>query len=100
MFRRISLSMVKSNLCTTATLGKWQGDRYIQVNFAENIRQLKILGIYGVTTIHRAVIYKLIVSGILKVLNSPNNENRKSQGRNKLLKKEKMENQNITWSGL
>ena len=32
------------------TLGKWQGDRYtqgnhyIQVNFAENIRQLKVLG--------------------------------------------------------
>ena len=52
------------------TLGKQQGDcyiqgdHYIQVNFAENIRQLKILGsclvmvIYRVTTIYRAVIYK------------------------------------------
>ena len=48
------------------TLGKWQGDRYIQVNFAENIRQLKLLGscpvtvIYGVTAacIYRAVIYR------------------------------------------
>ena len=54
----------------TVTLGKWQGDRYIQgdpyiqVNFAENIRQLKILGsclvtvIHRVTTIYRAVIYR------------------------------------------
>ena len=36
-----------SNLCTTVTLGEWlgnryiQADRYIQVNLAENIRQLK-----------------------------------------------------------
>ena len=41
-----------------------QDDCYIQVNFAENIRQLKILGscpvtvIYRVTTICRAVIYR------------------------------------------
>ena len=34
-------------MCTTVTLGKWQGERYIQgdcymqVIFAENIRQLK-----------------------------------------------------------
>ena len=41
-----------------------QGDRYIQVNFAENIMQLKILGscpvtvIYRVTTIYKAVIYR------------------------------------------
>ena len=39
---------VQSNMCTTVTLGKWQGDCYIQgdpykqVNFAENIGQLKI----------------------------------------------------------
>ena len=39
--------------------GKWQsdryiqGDRYIQVNFAENIRQLKILGSCPVTVIYR-----------------------------------------------
>ena len=39
-----------TNLCTMVTLGKWQGDRYtqgnhyIQVNFAENIRQPKVLG--------------------------------------------------------
>ena len=30
-----------------------QGDRYIQVNFAENIRQLKILGSCPVTVIYR-----------------------------------------------
>ena len=41
------------------TLGKWQGDRYIQVNFAENIRQLNIMCscpvtvIYWVTAIYR-----------------------------------------------
>ena len=45
-------------------LGKRQGDPYIQVNFAENIRQLKILGscsvtmIYRVTAVYRAVIYR------------------------------------------
>ena len=47
------------------TFGKWQGDHYIEVNFAENIRQLKILGSSPVTVIHmyrvtatdRAVIY-------------------------------------------
>ena len=51
------------------TLGKWQGDcyiqsdRYMQVNFAQKLRQLKILGInypvtviYRVTTIYRGVI--------------------------------------------
>ena len=43
-------SKFQSNLCTTTTLTKWQGDcyiqgdRYIKVNFPENIRQLKILG--------------------------------------------------------
>ena len=53
-----------SNLCATVTLGKWQGysyiqgDRYIQVNFAENIRELKILGCCPVTVIYRAVIYR------------------------------------------
>ena len=58
------------NLCTTVTLGKWkgdcyiQGDHYIQVNFAETIRQLKISGscavtvIYRVTAIYRAVMYR------------------------------------------
>ena len=46
-----------TNLCTMVTLGKWQGDRYtqgnhyIQVNFAENIRQLKVLGSSPVTVI-------------------------------------------------
>ena len=34
-----------------------QGDRYIQVNFAENIRQLKILGSCQVTSLYRAVIH-------------------------------------------
>ena len=44
-------------MCTTVTLGKWQGgcyiqgDRCIQVNFAENIRQLKILGSCPVTVL-------------------------------------------------
>ena len=56
-----------SNLCTTVTLGKWhgnryiQGDRYIQVNFAENIRQPKILGSFPVTLIYRVTaIYRAI----------------------------------------
>jgi len=62
---------IQSNLCTTmVTLRKWQGDcyiqgdRYLQVNSAENIRQLKILRscpvtvIHRVTTIYRAIIYR------------------------------------------
>ena len=32
-----------------------QGDRYIQVSFAENIRQVKILGSYPVTVIYSQV---------------------------------------------
>ena len=46
-----------TNRCTMVTLGKWQGDHYrqgnhyIQVNFAENIRQLKVLGSCLVTVI-------------------------------------------------
>ena len=60
------------------TLGKWQGDRfiqscdhYIQVNFVENIRQLEILGsctmtvIYSMIAIYRAVIYRLNCSFFL-----------------------------------
>ena len=60
--------LIQSKLCKTPiTLGKWQGvytilnikgDRYIQVNFAENIRQLKILGSCPVTVIYRAVVYR------------------------------------------
>ena len=58
---RVQLNTVKS-----VHNGKWQGDRYIQVNFAENIRQLTILGscpvivilIYRVTTIYEAIIYR------------------------------------------
>ena len=59
----------KRQLCTMVTLGKWQGDcyiqsdRYMQVNFAQKLRQLKIFGInypvtviYRVTTIYRGVI--------------------------------------------
>ena len=58
-----------ANLCTTVTLGEWQGDHYIQddcyiqANLAENVRQLKILGSclvtvnYWVTAIYRAVMY-------------------------------------------
>ena len=52
------------NLCTTVTLGKWQGDcyiqgdRYIQVNFAETVRQLKISGSCAVTAIYRAFMYR------------------------------------------
>ena len=51
--------LTQSNLCTTVTLRKWQGDRYIQGdcyiqgNFAENIRQLKIWGSCPVTVIYR-----------------------------------------------
>ena len=51
--------LIQSNLCTTVTLRKWQGDRciqgdrYIQVNFAENMRQLNILGSCPVTVIYR-----------------------------------------------
>lgn len=41
------LILLQSNLCTTATFGKWQGDSYIQVNFAGNIKQLKILGSFS-----------------------------------------------------
>ena len=39
-----------------------QGDRYIQVNFnfAVNIRQLKILGSWRVTSIYRSVIYSTV----------------------------------------
>ena len=38
-----------------------QGDRYIQVNFVETIRQLKILGSCPVTVIDRAtVIYRAV----------------------------------------
>ena len=57
-------TQLQSNLCTTVTLGKWHGDRYkqgdrcIQVNFVENIRQLKILGSCQVTALYRAVIYR------------------------------------------
>ena len=46
------------------TLGKWQGDCYIQVKFAENIRQLEILEsclvivMYRVSAIYRAFIYR------------------------------------------
>ena len=50
-----------------------QGDRYIQVNFADNIRQLKIFGKlsgdrngYKVTAIYRAVIHKTQFDGIYK----------------------------------
>ena len=43
-------SKFQSNLCTTTTLRKWQGDHYIQgdpytqINFAANIRQPNVLG--------------------------------------------------------
>ena len=65
-----------------ATFGKWQGDTciqggsYIQVNFAENIKHLKILGSflvtvrYRVTAIYRAVIYRFECSVINFVRNS------------------------------
>ena len=37
--------IVYNVVCTTVTLKKWQGDRYIKGDrFVENIRQLKILG--------------------------------------------------------
>jgi len=66
----VLVSQSTVSLCTTVTLGKWQGDcyiqgdRYIQVNFAETIRQLKISGscavnvIYRVTAMYRAVMYR------------------------------------------
>ena len=39
-----------------------QGDCYIQVNFAENIRQLKVFGSYPVTVIHRlTAIYRVVI---------------------------------------
>ena len=51
-----------------ATLRKWQGngyiqgDHYIQVNSAENIRQLKIWRSCPVTVIHRVTaIYKAVI---------------------------------------
>ena len=70
LFRLLIYDLIQSGLCTTVTLGKWQndcymkGDRDIQVNFVETIRQLKILGscpvtvIYRATAIYRAVIYR------------------------------------------
>ena len=76
------LILLQSYLCTTATFGKWQGDTciqggsYIQVNFAENIKHLKILGSflvtvrYRVTAIYRAVIYRFECSVINFVRNS------------------------------
>ena len=66
---------LKSNLCTTVTLGKWQGDhyiqgdRYIQVSFAENVRQLKILGSCPVTVKYRVTaIYRAINSSLYNSL--------------------------------
>ena len=53
------------------SLGKWQGDRYtqgdhyIQVNFAENIRQLKILGSCPVTVIYRVTTIIILYTGQL-----------------------------------
>ena len=63
VFRNLS-TILQSHLCSAVTLGKWQGDCYIQVNFADNIRQLKILGscpvtvIYRVTAIYRSSLQK------------------------------------------
>ena len=49
-------------------MARWplqQGDRHIQVNFAENIRQLKILGSYPVTVIHnRPLLYTELFSEV------------------------------------
>ena len=50
-------------------MARWplqQGDRDIQVNFAENIRQLKILGSYPVTVIHNmtTIIYRAVLWGL------------------------------------
>ena len=70
---------IRSNLCTTVTLGKWQGKCYIQgdyailkqVNCAENITQLKILGscpvtaIYSVTGKYCIFILACIAGGLL-----------------------------------
>ena len=76
------LILLQSYLCTKATFGKWQGDiciqggSYIQVNFAENIKQLKILGSflvtvrYRVTAIYKAIIYRFECSVINFVRNS------------------------------
>ena len=69
MYRRQKFE-IQANLGTTmVTLRKWQGDhyiqgdRYIQVNSADSIRQLKILScpvtvIHMVTTIYKAVKYR------------------------------------------
>ena len=63
VFRNLS-TILQSHLCSAVTLGKWHGDCYIQVNFADNIRQLKILGscpvtvIYRVTAIYRSSLQK------------------------------------------
>lgn len=61
-------SIIRSNLRAKVTLGKWhgdcykKGDRYIRVNFAEKIRQLKILGSYPVTVMYRVTaIYSAII---------------------------------------
>ena len=66
MWRSSSLTeyreVILSILGTTVTLGKWQGNSFIQVNSAENIRQLKILGSFRVTLIHRlTAIYRTII---------------------------------------
>ena len=50
-----AILQIHSNLCSTNTLSKKQGDRYIQVNFAEHIRQLKIMGSCPVTLKYRVI---------------------------------------------
>ena len=56
---------LQSNLRTTVTLEKWQddryiqGDRYIQVNFVENIRQLVPVVQKVGSTMHRINLYPL-----------------------------------------
>ena len=68
---------IQSTRCTTVTFEKLQGDsyiqgdRYIQVNFAENIRKLKILGSCLVTGTYRAFVYRFDCISLTKNRFSP-----------------------------
>ena len=68
---------IQSTRCTTVTFEKLQGDsyiqgdHYIQVNFAENIRKLKILGSCLVTGIYRAFVYRFDCISLTKNRFSP-----------------------------
>ena len=68
---------IQSTRCTMVTFEKLQGnryiqgDRYIRVNFAENIKKLKILGSCPVTAIYRAFLYRFGCISLTKNRFSP-----------------------------